>query len=177
MFKHGPIADGNCAGCHQPHGSDNTRLLQKSYPESFYKGFNTKDYDLCFSCHDKQLATLEQTANLTNFRNGERNLHFVHVNKSDRGRSCRACHEVHASAQPLHIRESVPYGSWKMPINYKRTESGGSCAPGCHKQFGYDRVNPVSNDTDANPGGTPTTPAPTTAPASAIASDGKDGRQ
>jgi hypothetical protein len=52
------------------------------------------------------------------------------VNKSDRGRTCRACHETHAGPQPLHVRQSVPYGNWQMPVNFKRTETGGSCAPG-----------------------------------------------
>jgi hypothetical protein len=37
------------------------------------------------------------------------------------------------------VRDSVPYGNWKMPINFKRNETGGSCAPGCHKEFSYDR--------------------------------------
>jgi hypothetical protein len=86
----------------------------------------------------------QKTSGLTNFRNGERNLHFVHVNKSDRGRNCRACHDAHASPNALHVRSSVPYGSWQMPINFQQTQSGGSCAPGCHKPFEYDREKPVA---------------------------------
>jgi predicted CXXCH cytochrome family protein len=175
MVKHGPIQKGNCGGCHEPHGSDNARLLDKAYPEGFYTGFKTQDYDLCFSCHNKELVTLEKTSSLTNFRNGERNLHFVHVNKNDRGRSCRACHEVHASAQPLHVRESVPYGNWKMPLNFRRTETGGSCASGCHKPYGYDRVTPVQNSTEQNPTPMPA-PTPAAKSSSTVSADGKDGR-
>jgi predicted CXXCH cytochrome family protein len=160
MNKHGPIRDKNCAGCHNPHGSDVRKLLAKPYPETFYEPFSEKDYELCFSCHDKQLVTLQKTTGLTGFRNGDRNLHFVHVNKADRGRTCRACHETHASPQPLHVRESVPYGNWQLPVNFKRTETGGSCAPGCHRELSYDRNNPV-----------PTT-APTTQPA--LAKDGAE---
>jgi predicted CXXCH cytochrome family protein len=142
MSKHGPIRDGNCGGCHNVHGSDAPKLLAKAYPEQFYAPFSIDKYDLCFTCHDKQLVLLQKTEGLTGFRNGSENLHFVHVNKADRGRTCRACHETHASLQEVHIRNSVPYGNWQMPINFKKTPTGGSCAPGCHKQLEYDRNSP-----------------------------------
>ncbi len=161
--KHGPIRDGNCGGCHNVHGSDVAKLLAKPFPEAFYQPFSIDKYALCFECHDKQLVLLQKTEGLTGFRNGSENLHFVHVNKQDRGRSCRACHTAHASAHELHIRDSVPYGNWQMPINYQRTESGGGCSPGCHKPFQYDRNTPVQYA------------PPTTAPAGApiITSDAK----
>jgi predicted CXXCH cytochrome family protein len=146
LVKHGPAADGSCGGCHDVHGGNVTRLLKKDFPEVFYQGFELKKYDLCFSCHDKQLVLTQKTTGLTNFRNGEENLHFLHVNKADKGRSCRACHSVHASPNPLHIRDSVPFGSWNMPINYKRMTDGGSCSPGCHKPYSYDRKSPVIYD-------------------------------
>jgi predicted CXXCH cytochrome family protein len=142
--KHGPIRNGDCAGCHNVHGSEISRLLRKPYPEAFYQGFSLDKYELCFSCHEKQLVLLEKTEGLTNFRNGAENLHFVHVNKTDKGRNCRACHETHASAQDLHVRDTTPFGKWQMPINFKKTETGGSCAPGCHKQYGYDRKTPAT---------------------------------
>jgi len=145
QFPHGPVKDGNCAGCHNVHGSQESRLLKKPYPETFYQPFALEKYDLCFSCHDKQLVQLETTEGLTGFRNGTKNLHFLHVNKADKGRTCRACHETHASKQPDHIRDAVPFGKWQMPLNFKKTEAGGSCAPGCHKPYGYDRTHPVEN--------------------------------
>lgn len=140
--KHGPLEQGNCAGCHNVHGSDVSRLLAKAYPTAFYQPFELEKYALCFSCHDKQLVLLPQTKGLTGFRDGERNLHYVHVNIADRGRSCRACHETHASKLPLDMRESVPYGQWKLPINFERTATGGGCSPGCHRAYGYDRDTP-----------------------------------
>lgn len=143
LVKHGPLKDGTCERCHNAHGSDQTRLLTKPYPETFYEGFKVEKYDLCFSCHDKKLVQAEEAGGLTGFRNGKQNLHFVHVNKEDRGRSCRACHETHASKQPMHVRESVPYGKWEMPINFKKSEDGGSCSPGCHKPYDYNRKTPV----------------------------------
>ena len=30
------------------------------------------------------------------------------------------------------IADSVAFGSWKLPLKFVKTESGGSCAPGCH---------------------------------------------
>jgi predicted CXXCH cytochrome family protein len=56
LSKHGPIRDGNCAGCHNTHGSDISRLLKAPYPEAFYQPFSEDKYQLCFSCHDKQLV-------------------------------------------------------------------------------------------------------------------------
>ena len=80
------------------------------------------------------------------FRNGERNLHFLHVNR-EKGRSCRACHDEHASNQPKHIRESVPFGRWTMHTQYTKTETGGGCTTGCHRPYSYDRDNPKTNKT------------------------------
>lgn len=162
QFRHGPARDGNCGGCHNVHGSDVSRLLTKPYPEAFYQPFAVEKYDLCFTCHDKQLVQLEKTEGLTGFRNGDRNLHFLHVNKADKGRSCRACHEPHASKQPVHLRESVPYGKWELPINFTKTASGGSCAPGCHEVQRYDREHPVEKT--ETPSDKPAATVPTVTP-------------
>ncbi|MEX0777341.1 MAG: cytochrome c3 family protein [Phycisphaeraceae bacterium] len=148
LSMHGPLREGSCGGCHNVHGSDVSRLLAKPYPTGFYESFNVEKYDLCFACHDKQLVLKPQADGLTGFRNGQENLHFAHVNKDKRGRSCRACHSTHASTQPQHVRESVPYGNWELPINFKKTETGGSCSPGCHQAMGYDRKQAVMNETD-----------------------------
>jgi predicted CXXCH cytochrome family protein len=172
LNKHGPLRDGNCQGCHEPHGSNVVKLLAKPYPEQFYSPFALDKYALCFDCHDKQLVTLKNTTGLTGFRNGDLNLHYLHVNKSDRGRTCRACHDTHAGPHELHVRDSVPYGNWQMPINFRRTETGGGCAPGCHKPYSYDRKSPVPYE-PAPPSNTPAPswPAtPTTAPAAISAS-------
>ena len=91
----------------------------------------------------KALSLVDKTQDLTDFRNGDLNLHFMHVNKDPRGRTCRACHETHASNLPKHIREKVPYGSWVLPIQFTKTDTGGSCLPGCHIAKGYDRKTPV----------------------------------
>jgi predicted CXXCH cytochrome family protein len=137
---HGPIRQKDCSGCHNPHGSNNFRILRSPYPSTFYKPFAVENYNLCFSCHEKTIVLEPKTTKLTNFRNGNENLHFKHVNKPIKGRTCRACHETHASNHPKHIRDAVPFGSWELPVNYQKTKTGGSCAPGCHKLKKYDRV-------------------------------------
>lgn len=142
---HGPIRQKDCSGCHNPHGSSSFRILRNYYPPKFYSPFNLETYNLCFGCHEKTIVMNPETTKLTNFRNAEENLHFMHVNKAEKGRTCRACHETHASNFPKHIRESVPFGTWELPVNFQKTESGGSCTPGCHKTKKYDRVKKVVN--------------------------------
>jgi len=145
QYKHGPILEKDCSGCHNPHGSDNFRILRANFPPLFYSGYDPKNYELCFMCHEKDLAAEEWTTTLTGFRNGEQNLHFVHVNKKVKGRTCRACHDAHATNNPRHIRDSVPFGNWSLPVGFTKTETGGQCLPGCHQMFTYDREKPVDN--------------------------------
>ncbi|MBF0327825.1 MAG: cytochrome C [Nitrospirae bacterium] len=142
---HGPIQQKDCSGCHNTHGSDNFRILRKYYPPVFYAPFDIKNYELCFNCHEKTLVIDAKTKTLTGFRNGEQNLHFVHVNKVDKGRTCRACHDAHATNNPKHIRNAVPFGAWGLPVGFSKTAGGGSCLPGCHQKFEYNRDNPVRN--------------------------------
>jgi len=136
---HGPIREKDCAACHDPHGSDNLRILRRAFPPSFYAPFDPKSYALCFGCHSPKLAKDAKTTTLTGFRKGDKNLHYVHVHRK-KGRTCRACHQVHASNHPKHIRDSVPFGSWALPINYEKFEDGGKCAPGCHVPRDYHRA-------------------------------------
>jgi len=143
QFLHGPVAQNDCSGCHVTHGSDHFRLLAKEYPPQFYAPFSKENYALCFSCHPESVVLTRETSDLTDFRNGSLNLHYVHVNKPDKGRTCRSCHATHASNLPKHIRDSVPYGVWKLPIKFEKTETGGSCAPGCHLPYTYDRQSPA----------------------------------
>ena len=143
--QHGPIREGACTACHQPHAGDNFRLLTAEYPPEFYAPFKLDNYALCFKCHIPDLVLKEKGAGLTRFRNGETNLHWLHVNR-EKGRTCRACHEVHASKNPFHIRDAVPFGSkgWMLEIKYQQSAKGGSCSPGCHNEKSYDRGDAVA---------------------------------
>ena len=138
---HGPIRQADCSACHNPHASDQFRLLVKEYPPDFYAPFDLKYYALCFTCHLQELVTAPAGPGVTGFRDGERNLHYVHVNNEKKGRTCRACHEVHASRRPFHIRDKVPYGAggWEIEINFEAAPEGGRCAPGCHEPKTYNR--------------------------------------
>jgi len=142
-YIHKPIVDRGCGVCHKPHGSDYFRLLIKEYPSEFYAPFDISNYELCFSCHQENKVLIKETENSTDFRNGKMNLHYLHVNTPERGRTCRACHATHASNEPKHLRKAVPYGGWEIPIQFEKTETGGGCSPGCHDPRAYDRIKPV----------------------------------
>ncbi|MBI5509382.1 MAG: cytochrome c3 family protein [Deltaproteobacteria bacterium] len=137
--KHGPIAQKDCSACHQTHGSANFRLLVQAYPEKFYSPYDPANYALCYRCHNDQIMANATTTTLTKFRDGDRSLHYLHVHKEDRGRTCRACHEVHASHKPHQIRDAVPFGSggWMLPLNFKQTATGGQCEKTCHNTKTY----------------------------------------
>jgi predicted CXXCH cytochrome family protein len=145
--QHGPVAAQDCSSCHMTHGSNNFRLLTNAYPAQFYSAYDPQNYALCFSCHEEKAFTTPQTEQLTQFRDGSKNLHYVHVNKSVMGRTCRACHDVHASEQEHQIRNAVPYGpkGWMLKINYTKTETGGSCAKTCHATRSYNNTQPKTS--------------------------------
>lgn len=137
--QHGPIRLGACTACHQPHAAREAQLLSAQYPPEFYAPFTAERYALCFGCHSPDLALSPNAGGVTGFADGDRNLHWLHVNQ-EKGRTCRACHEVHASKQPFHIRESVPFGpgGWTLAIRFQQTPTGGTCTPGCHLEKSYD---------------------------------------
>jgi len=141
-YPHGPVADGECAACHDPHGENHTDLLKGAFPDTFYAPFNPGRYELCFRCHTEDMVLTERTTTITRFRQGDLNLHYVHVNRSEKGRTCRTCHDVHAGNGPHHVAATVPFegSAWAMPIGFEITEHGGRCAPGCHKPATYDRT-------------------------------------
>lgn len=138
-FLHGPVKDGQCQDCHDPHGSANPNILKVVFPEGFYNRYEDGLYALCFECHEKDIAREAKTVKLTSFRNGDVNLHYVHVH-SEKGRSCKACHAVHGGGQEKHVRSGVPFGTWNLPINYTKTADGGTCIVGCHSPKSYSRA-------------------------------------
>ncbi len=140
-YLHGPIKSGDCSACHNAHGSNNSRLLVEGFPDTFYTSFNLTDYALCFRCHDAHLVLDEKSDTLTGFRNGDMNLHYLHVHRDEKGRTCKTCHAIHGSSLPNHIAASVPFegSNWPMPIGYQKSDTGGSCSPGCHEPKRYDR--------------------------------------
>ncbi len=145
-FLHGPLADGDCTGCHEPHGSDFFRLLTGSYPAEFYAGYQPGIYGFCFQCHEQKLLQDSRTTAETRFRDGNRNLHYLHV-RDRKGRTCLACHEPHAGNNRQLIRAAgAPFGNWQIPVGFRLTPTGGSCAPGCHPPRAYDRKSPPKKE-------------------------------
>ncbi len=143
-FRHGPVKTGDCTACHKPHGSQFVKLLVRYYPTQFYAAYSPDKYDLCFGCHNKNIAKTKYTTTLTNFRDGKFNLHYFHVHRK-KGRTCTACHAPHASNQYKHIRSEVPFGGWSYPIVFTKRKTGGTCVVGCHAPKTYDRVHPRLN--------------------------------
>ena len=141
---HKPVGTGECIHCHMPHGAPFRKLLKAEYPTELYRPFSPEAFPMCFHCHDPELASAETTEKATKFRNGNRNLHAVHVNKSAKGRSCKVCHSPHATVQDRLIFPKAPgFGTWEIPIRFTATATGGGCSVGCHRTFRYDRVKPV----------------------------------
>jgi predicted CXXCH cytochrome family protein len=141
---HGPVAKGDCIGCHAVHGSPYRKILKADLPLDLYRPFTVNAFPLCFTCHNPELVSAVVTEKATNFRNGSRNLHSVHVNKAGKGRSCKLCHNPHAAAQDRLINPKSPgFGSWDIPIRFNLTPTGGGCSVGCHQTFRYDRVKPI----------------------------------
>ena len=135
---HDPVKAKDCSACHRTHGGDRYRLLIAAYPSTFYAPYDNKTYALCFGCHNEKVVSEPQTTTLTGFRDGSKNLHYSHIVK-ERGRSCRACHEVHAGKQAKRMRESVPYGpgGWNLNIGFTKTPTGGTCTKTCHLAQSY----------------------------------------
>ena len=144
--RHGPIRDGQCSPCHLPHGSDRAMLLAKPYDVDVSPQFTVAANALCFECHDERLAAQGLIDGVTRFRDGDLNLHYVHVARRSWVQYCPACHGPHGSQQDRNVRQSVAFGKWQIPVLFNRTATGGTCAPGCHRPFDYDREQPVGYD-------------------------------
>lgn len=149
--EHGPIAKGQCTPCHDPHGGPYARLLVGSYPAEPYVAYTDKEFGLCFGCHNRDLLKYPDTGFATGFRDGERNLHYLHVNNKLKGRSCRLCHAIHGGDNAALIAEKVAFGSWELPLKFVKSENGGSCAPGCHKPATYSRKAPSKKPEPPSP--------------------------
>jgi predicted CXXCH cytochrome family protein len=135
---HPPVENGGCSVCHKPHGSEYNYLLINAYPKSLYATASWDSFAFCWECHDSDLLEAPTTTTATNFRDGDKNLHVLHMNEK-KGRNCKICHNVHASMNEHLIEDKVVFGDWELPIRFKPLENGGSCFPGCHAEKKYTR--------------------------------------
>lgn len=145
--QHRPVADGRCWDCHETHSSEFRPLLRGYYPREFYAPYDARNFALCLGCHtDPGRFEYQRTSEATGFRNGDQNLHYLHVNKPVKGRVCRNCHGIHGADQKKLILSRVPgFGNWKIPVRFLPTATGATCLAGCHKPKSYDRVRPADN--------------------------------
>lgn len=135
---HSAIELGGCMSCHLAHGSEFRTLLVDSYPKEDYVPAQPENFSLCFLCHDPDLMNAEETDWATGFRNGTKNLHWLHIN-GNKGRNCRMCHNIHGSPLAFLVEERIGFGQWEMRMNFTVEEQGGSCLPGCHGKLSYRR--------------------------------------
>ncbi len=154
-FSHGPVKAGHCTACHSVHGARQARLLKKASPVIPIGDFDIENYALCFTCHSPALALEQTTETATRFRDGDVNLHYLHIHAGDRGRTCTSCHAVHGSNQPRDIAPLVRFegSDWLMPIDFELTANGGSCASGCHARLGYSRSKRIQGPAAVGEGG------------------------
>jgi predicted CXXCH cytochrome family protein len=136
---HGPINDGNCTACHTPHGGRHARLLVDEFPQGSYVPYTDTAFPLCFRCHDRDLVREPKTSSATGFRDGEGNLHYLHMSQEQKGQSCRLCHVFHGGKGRHLLAASVPLGELSLPLQFEATPDGGRCTPGCHEPQSYRR--------------------------------------
>lgn len=147
--RHDAITVGGCVTCHDPHGSEFPAYTRFDHPGTLYQPYKPGSYELCFQCHIDSMVT-ESRGDSTRFRNGDANLHHLHVNRK-KGRTCGICHEPHTSKGPNRVRKKLAFGAWEMAIEFAPTKTGGSCATGCHPLYKYDRESPVLNNRRLKP--------------------------
>jgi predicted CXXCH cytochrome family protein len=141
---HLPVQEGRCGDCHDPHAGFGHRFLKRT--GWVWDGGGVRfSASLCWQCHSGERIQSEDPGGNTGFREGRRNLHRLHlISFREEGRAriatCTACHDPHASAQPMLVPESVPFGrEWTLPFLYSRTPAGGTCRTGCHPTRSYRR--------------------------------------
>ncbi len=122
-----------CTACHTKHSSSNKYQL------------TAEGSDLCFQCHEQEIARHPITTGITRFRNGSINLHYEHVEKAVMEKSCLSCHAPHVRSFSMQSEGTERLGKQKRAVTYKKTETGGSCITGCHKEKSYNRTDMVEN--------------------------------
>ncbi|HQT97734.1 MAG: hypothetical protein ACYC47_10550 [Desulfobacteria bacterium] len=87
-------------------------------------------FSTCLACHPKALAEDEDFNVDTRFRDTGlgKNLHWIHVSRQPQGTNCSACHRADAAT-------GAP--SFLPGIRLATSETGGRCAPACHRPKEY----------------------------------------
>jgi len=138
--KHEPAEEGECTTCHTTH-SGTPPFTVEEFGADMYVPYEQAAYELCFGCHDYTLIQAKYSESDTRFRDGSRNLHYVHVVRDgEKGFSCWVCHDMHASNQPHLLNRENPYNpSYRLKIEFRVKRNGGECRTNCHTKREYRR--------------------------------------
>jgi predicted CXXCH cytochrome family protein len=157
-FVHTPAGGGaSCTeSCHNPHGSENDRLLTENFSLKNYNRFAAvpNPYALCVDCHGNAMFNKAIGPDDTGFRNDteengqvvRKNLHWFHVvdaagnSNKDLGRSCGVCHDPHGAPQKFNVDTSFKMGNQEVTLAYTPNANGGQCARTCHGVRSYQRI-------------------------------------
>lgn len=103
-YGHGPVNDGRCERCHNPHGSDNDFFLRKSI------------WNLCTTCHAEK-ANGQHVIPAIGFGRVTKSGGHPTKDRKDPARPgrdlvCSSCHNPHGSSGIflLRMKGSMPYG-------------------------------------------------------------------
>jgi predicted CXXCH cytochrome family protein len=147
---HGPIKEGKCVPCHNPHAADCWRLFpacDTAEADTWGSKENAAYVSLCWQCHPKA-DLLDPESHRTGFRDGTRNLHRLHVlqKRPPGAHPCKRCHETHAGSEAKLLRDDITTdrGVFSFPVRFKPAGNGGTCSVECHRDFSYDRIMPVN---------------------------------
>jgi predicted CXXCH cytochrome family protein len=142
-YVHEAMKEKSCAVCHTPHGARQSSLLRTGYPAGKYEAYDPQQYALCWQCHDSALVEDVKGVGVTQFRNGETNLHRVHVADLRQGRACHICHAPHAAENRHLLRTQIRFKNWVAPLEMHVSADGGSCRTPCHQERAYHRGIPA----------------------------------
>lgn len=101
-YSHGPVNDGHCVRCHDPHGSDNEFFLRKPI------------WYLCTTCHAEKASGKHVVSSFVFGRNQGAHPTKDRKDPARPGREfqCSSCHNPHGSSgvKLLRMKGSSPYG-------------------------------------------------------------------
>lgn len=93
-YGHGPVNDGRCERCHNPHGSDNEFFLRKNI------------WDLCVTCHAEKASGKHVVSSFVFSRNAGAHPTKDRKDPARPGRefTCTSCHNPHGSSGIFLLR-------------------------------------------------------------------------
>jgi hypothetical protein len=86
-FLHGPNRAGNCSACHDRISAEAATAAGASFPQDvLYEIRAWRSMTFASPAMRRAWCSARRPTTLTNFRDGDKNLHFMHVNREEKGR-------------------------------------------------------------------------------------------